>query len=143
MKFGFLRLGVLTIAVLSFALFIKKANSNNGPTWPAQGTKILAKADLANCDCAQLELLRNEIFARHGKKFKREDLQKHFESQPWYKFDPKNPDGSKSLNSFEKKNAATIANMEKETGCSQETKGDTNQRNNSWIKNETIAGIKL
>ncbi len=34
-----------------------------------------------------LRVLRNEIFAKHGRVFKDKELQKYFESQPWYKAD--------------------------------------------------------
>jgi hypothetical protein len=35
-----------------------------------------------------LRVLRNEIYARHGRVFKDADLQKYFAAQPWYKPDP-------------------------------------------------------
>ena len=38
---------------------------------------------------AELRLLRNEVFARHGRTFKSADLQGYFSKQPWYKPDPK------------------------------------------------------
>ena len=50
--------------------------------------------------------LRNEIFARHGRKFKDPLLQSYFASQEWYRADPKFD--LKSLTSTEKKNVATI-----------------------------------
>ena len=33
----------------------------------------------------ELDLLRNEPYARHGYKFERKDLAAYFASQPWYK----------------------------------------------------------
>jgi len=50
--------------------------------------------------------LRNEIFARHGRKFKDPILQSYFASQDWYHADPKFD--LKSLTATEKKNVATI-----------------------------------
>lgn len=47
--------------------------------------KLLTEADLAGLTKAQLDLARNEIFARHGRVFKRQELQKYFESKSWYK----------------------------------------------------------
>ncbi|NJK54077.1 MAG: YARHG domain-containing protein [Leptolyngbyaceae cyanobacterium SU_3_3] len=32
----------------------------------------------------ELTILRNEIFARHGRRFKEPELQRHFKSQSWY-----------------------------------------------------------
>lgn len=87
------------------------------PKWPDQAQKTLNYFDLENCSCEELRILRNEIFARHGRKFKSEDLQKYFESQPWYKFDPANPSGDKNLNKFEIQNAKLIAEYENQIGC--------------------------
>ena len=41
--------------------------------------------DLENQSNADLKLLRNEIFARHGHSFESEELRKYFNRQPWYK----------------------------------------------------------
>ena len=52
---------------------------------PTSSQKLLTDADLAGLTKAQLDLARNEIFARHGRVFKRQELQKYFESKTWYK----------------------------------------------------------
>jgi hypothetical protein len=39
-------------------------------------------------DVGRLRILRNTVFARHGRVFKSEDLREHFAKQPWYKPDP-------------------------------------------------------
>ncbi|MBQ7976190.1 MAG: YARHG domain-containing protein [Clostridia bacterium] len=52
---------------------------------PQSSEKILTEADLAGLTKTQLELARNEIFARHGRVFKRQELQRYFESKTWYK----------------------------------------------------------
>lgn len=41
--------------------------------------------DLSTYNLSELKLLRNEIYARYGRKFKDESLQKYFENQQWYK----------------------------------------------------------
>lgn len=50
---------------------------------------------------------RNEIFARHGRKFKSEDLQAYFNTQPWYQglYDDVPVE---SLNEFERQNIAVL-----------------------------------
>ncbi len=53
-----------------------------------------------------LRVLRNEIYARHGRVFKDKELQKYFESQPWYKADPEFTDDK--LSEVESKNVATL-----------------------------------
>jgi hypothetical protein len=59
----------------------------------------------------ELRLLRNEVYARHGKVFKEPWLQKYFSSFDWYKADPNFSDAA--LSEVEKKNIATIAAYEK------------------------------
>jgi hypothetical protein len=85
--------------------------------WPDQRTHNLSRDELVCCSCWDLEILRNEIYARHGRIFKRKDLQEYFEAQPWYRPDPNNPEGTKGQNKFEKRNATFILNQEKARGC--------------------------
>jgi hypothetical protein len=102
-----------------FLILLIAANSADAfcPEWPSQATRIISSNELANCDCYQLEILRNEIYARHGRIFKRQDLQQYFGSQTWYYPDPSNPNGSRGLNKFEQRNATTILQYEKALGC--------------------------
>lgn len=51
-------------------------------------------AALARLDSATLDLRRNEVFARHGHVFKRDDLRVYFEDQPWYQADASFKDAS-------------------------------------------------
>lgn len=57
-----------------------------------------------------LRILRNEIFARHGRVFKDAELQKYFESQGWYKPNPEFKDDQ--LNETEFKNLSAIKSAE-------------------------------
>lgn len=59
----------------------------------------------------QLKLLRNEIFARHGRIFADTMLRKYFSAQPWYKQNPNFKDSE--LNEIEKENSDTIFSYEK------------------------------
>ncbi len=58
-----------------------------------------------------LRVLRNEIYARHGRVFKDKELQKYFAAQPWYQPNPEFKDEMLSEN--ESKNLAIIAEVEK------------------------------
>ncbi len=58
-----------------------------------------------------LRVLRNEIYARHGRVFKDPNLQKYFEAQPWYHANPEFKD--EMLSETESKNLAIIAEVEK------------------------------
>ncbi len=44
----------------------------------------LTVEDLEGKTAAELDIMRNEIYARKGYVFKRQDLQTYFEKQPWY-----------------------------------------------------------
>jgi hypothetical protein len=47
-------------------------------------------ADLQGKNPWELDVMRNEIYARHGRRFARQDLQHYFDQQPWYRgqYDP-------------------------------------------------------
>ncbi|HIE51613.1 MAG TPA: YARHG domain-containing protein [Armatimonadetes bacterium] len=45
----------------------------------------LSEADLVGRPRDELRLMRNEIYARHGLRFRSKELQAYFEQQPWYK----------------------------------------------------------
>jgi hypothetical protein len=45
----------------------------------------LQAADLMGLSRWELDVLRNEIYARHGRRFNRAELQAYFDQQPWYR----------------------------------------------------------
>lgn len=61
-----------------------------------------------------VEILRNEIFARHGYIFKNPKLSYYFSAQSWYKEDPNYNDNM--LNEIEVANIQIIVNHEKKMG---------------------------
>ncbi len=58
-----------------------------------------------------LRVLRNEIYAKHGRVFKDPELQKYFAAQSWYQPNPEFKD--EGLSETESKNLAIIAEVEK------------------------------
>lgn len=52
---------------------------------PDSDSKYLDISDLEGLTADECRIARNEIYARHGRKFKDENLQKYFESCEWYK----------------------------------------------------------
>ncbi len=58
----------------------------------------------------ELRLLRNEVYARHGRMFKAEWLQQYFYSQPWYTPDENFKD--EQLSGNDKQNVETIVKYE-------------------------------
>lgn len=81
---------------------------------PDSGTKLLNKSDIQKLTKDELGLARNEIYARHGRKFQMEIYQNYFEDKSWYKVNP-NYDYSNdnsNLNSIELSNVSTILSVE-------------------------------
>jgi hypothetical protein len=74
-------------------------------------TKPITRALLNGLFVEDVQKMRDEIYARHGKVFKNEWTQKYFASFDWYKPDPKFTDAS--LSAIEKQNLTTIAAYEK------------------------------
>ena len=56
-----------------------------GGRWPWTSGRLIQPAELWPLSLGELELMRNEIYARHGWVFNRPDLRNYFESQPWYR----------------------------------------------------------
>lgn len=44
----------------------------------------LSATDLLGLTRWQLDVMRNEVYARHGRRFNRAELQAYFDQQPWY-----------------------------------------------------------
>lgn len=78
-------------------------------------TRALTKADLKGMSMRKLRLARNEIYARHGRKFLDSDLQKYFNRQKWYYgyIEPENFVDEKEMTKLEIKNAKFILAYEK------------------------------
>ncbi len=49
--------------------------------------RVLSEAELQGRSQAELRVMRNEIFARHGRIFQSADLNTYFSAKPWYKQD--------------------------------------------------------
>ncbi|MBV9215874.1 MAG: YARHG domain-containing protein [Acidobacteria bacterium] len=74
-------------------------------------TELVTDESLGALFAEDLRVLRNEIYARHGRVFKDPKLQKYFEAQAWYKADPTFTDDTK-LNEIEVKNLAKLKEAE-------------------------------
>jgi hypothetical protein len=55
---------------------------------PSQLDHVITVEQLSNLSRRDLRLLRNTIYARHGRLFKSKLLQEHFDDMDWYKRDP-------------------------------------------------------
>ncbi len=73
--------------------------------------KLVSEAMLRGLSLHELRLLRNEIYARHGRIFKTMWIQQYFGSQPWY--DPKEDFKDEEVSGSDKTNVETIVAYEK------------------------------
>jgi tetratricopeptide (TPR) repeat protein len=89
----------------------------SGPgVWPWTSERLVSESDLQGMSGRDLELMRNEIYARHGWVFRRPDLRQYFEGQPWYR---PNRDGlanriiEAGLSGVERRNVQIIQEQER------------------------------
>lgn len=78
----------------------------------------LKKENLQDKPCEELRIMRNEIFARHGRKFGNPKLRQHFLEQDWYdpKFEPNDFPGH-LISNVQNKNIEYIKHFEGEKKC--------------------------
>ena len=81
---------------------------------PDSDSRYYSKEELDELPTWDLYLAHNEIYARHGRKFDREDLAAYFASCDWYEplYSPEEFDAMPSpLNEFEQKNSEVMAEL--------------------------------
>ena len=91
--------------------------------FPNSDREYIDKSDLDGLSEWEVRIARNEIMARHGRRFRDQTLQEYFNNCSWYAgtVDPVEFDENYefNLNEYEKKNAATIKEYEEEHGYNQ------------------------
>ena len=92
---------------------------------PYEGVFLLPEADervysfdeLRRMPAQVLAYARNEIFARHGRKFKSRELKQYFKERPWYEATvPASEFDDSVLNDYEWKNLKRIGELESRIG---------------------------
>ena len=73
--------------------------------------KAISEAMLRGLSLHELRLLRNEVYARHGRTFRAPWLQQHFDMEPWYVINQDFKD--EDLSGNDKLNVETIVRVEK------------------------------
>jgi YARHG domain len=81
---------------------------------PSQLDHVIELEQLANLSRRDLRLLRNTIYARHGREFKSPMLQAYFDNMDWYKRDPKFTDNK--LSKIDTTNVRLIKSVEEANG---------------------------
>ncbi len=84
---------------------------------PESNSRYYSREEIAGMSDYQLLIARNEIYARHGRKFHDSALQAYFNSQSWY-HGTVDPDSFSTsvFNSYERSNVDTIVNEENSRG---------------------------
>ena len=84
-------------------------NSNSGGYVIADSSsRKLTEADIKNLTNDQISIAQNEIWARHGRKFKNKWLQEYFNKQSWYKGTIEPQDFNYTGNEYESANASFL-----------------------------------
>ena len=95
----------------------KDSSKNNSASsdyvLPGSSSQYLSASDVKNLSSYQLMIARNEIYARHGRKFNDSELQAYFNGKSWYKGTVNPEDFSTSVfNDYEIKNIQLIQSYE-------------------------------
>lgn len=84
---------------------------------PNSDRELISKSDLVGLSAEECKIARNEIYARHGRRFKDKELQAYFDSKDWYEGTIDAGDFEEGmLSDIEIKNKETIVAYEKEKG---------------------------
>lgn len=75
---------------------------------------LLTSSDIQGMSKQQLRYARNEIYARHGRKFQSQDLRNYFNSKSWYQgvIEPSNFNDKTMLTNIEIKNIQFLKSVE-------------------------------
>lgn len=92
-------------------------NQDDDYLLPGSDSAYITMADLKGFSAEECRIARNEIYARHGRKFKDQELQAYFDSKDWY-HGTIEPDSFKEdmLNEYELANRDLIVEFEKKSG---------------------------
>ena len=86
--------------------------------FPDSNSRYLTDEDLSGYSSDQLELAKNEIYARHGRKFVTQRIADYFNSKSWYQgtIDPDTFDAEQNsiFNEYELANISKIAEWEEQ-----------------------------
>jgi serine/threonine protein kinase len=114
---------VSAIAIIGSIMFFRqsstfKTNMSINASSPSAkylflSERAITEQDLKDKSAYELDIMRNEVFARYGRRFQNPELQSYFNIQPWYKplYDPdKFPEGL--LTPIEQQNVEYLFNVQ-------------------------------
>ena len=90
-----------------------QSSSGGGYIFPGSDSRYLSASEITPLSAWEKKVARNEIYARHGRKFSDVNLQDYFNSQSWYSGTIEPDQFSESvLNDYERKNVSLIRSLE-------------------------------
>ena len=92
---------------------VEKFVPSTGGLYPHTSVRAIAESELYGMTPRELKIMRNEIFARHGKIFKTKDMAEYFSLQNWYRAHAENV----TLSEIEQFNVAVIKAYEDKLGA--------------------------
>lgn len=105
---------VFTVTDLKFKETVQTSSTVSGYILPNSSSVVLTDSDLNGKTAWQLRIARNEIYARHGRKFSDSSLQNYFDSCSWYHINSEYTysNDNANLNDVEKANVKFIKQYE-------------------------------
>lgn len=95
----------------------EEVTTENGYIFANSDTELLKESDLEGLTADECKIARNEIYARHGRKYKDEELQAYFNACDWYEGTIDSDDFKESdLSDIEIANKDLIVSYEEEKG---------------------------
>ena len=92
-----------------------KVKKSGNVVWGTQydylSTRYIDYDDISNYDRGQLRVLRNSIYARHGRIFQDAELREYFNQQSWY-YGTRKEIPESEFNKYEKANIAFLKKYE-------------------------------
>ena len=89
----------------------KTSNVAWGTEYDFLSTRYITYDDISGYDKGQIRVLKNSIYARHGRIFKDKALREYFNSQSWYR-GTRSEIPAKEFNKFENANIAFLKKYE-------------------------------
>ena len=131
-----------TILTILYLVFYLTLNAQKLTSCADCSTKKYSKSNFTDYELFEVELLRNEIFARHNYSFTNLRLEDYFLKFNWYKPNPNNPIKKVVLNEYEKHNVAVFKAVENEIKTKQKLiiskieklKTEINNQNHNYLK---------
>jgi hypothetical protein len=96
--------------IFVFCIIQTSAQISSGRKYPEASSRLLTSEDLTGKTIWELKIMRNEIFAKYGYKFKSEDMKEYFGKQKWYK--PEYDDVKSKFTEIENANIKMIKQYE-------------------------------